>query len=494
MGLKRKALSASRWTATSALIRSGLQLLQTVVLARLLLPADFGLMALTAALLAVVGLFADLGLSRAIIHFQHIPKTVLSSLYWLNTLMAILLTALLAVSAVPIAWLYNEPALQSVLVMTSPVFVLTALGQQFCVLAEKELRFEVLAQNEVAAAFAGFSVAVVVALAGGGVLALVAGLLVTAATGSLLAWWRLSAGHRPALRLRTPEAKPYLGYGAYLMGENLVGTLVRQADVFIGGRIAGVAALGTYSLPRDLSLRLAMVVNPIITRVGFPLMARLQGDRNALKSVYLQTLRMTASINFPAYIALGLFADEVVAVLYGPAWEPAAFYLRIAAAWGLLRSVGNPVGSLLHAVGRARLAFWWNLSLIGLCVPLLWLGAHSGGMPGLAWTMLLLQVVIFLPSFYFLVRPACGAGLKAFLGVLLPPLMLAMIAGAMAHVLTLWCEVSILRLLLGTSLGALIYVLLSVWLNRTWVDAMLTLLKLDRMTKPTPAILDTHHE
>ncbi len=478
LSLKQKTFSAGRWTAASAFIRSALQVLQTVVLARLLLPADFGLMAIVGALLALISLFADLGVSRAIIHYEHISDEALSSLYWVNLGVGILLTLALAVGAPIFAMIYGKPELAPLLLVASPVFVLITLGQQFCVLAEKDLRFATLAGNELVASATGVVVALAVAFRGGGVYALVGAMLATATVGSLLAWWRLSRGHRPRLKLRMAETMPFLRYGAYLVGENFASTLARQADVFVGGAMANASMLGVYSLPRDLSLRLAMVVNPIITRVGFPVMSRLQGDIAALKSVYLQTLRMTASINFPAYVALGLFAPEIVAVLYGPRWHEASGYLRIFAAWGLIRSIGNPVGSLLFAVGHTRRTLCWTLIVLAVTGPLLWLGTRLGGLQGLAWTMLGLQLLLFVPSWLYLVRPACGASLAEFLSAIAIPLLLAMGGGATAYEVAIRLDHGTVRLLIGCSVGAVTYLLLSLWFNRAWTDAMRQLMHL----------------
>src|SRR4029078_5389053 len=119
------------------------------VLARLLLPADFGLMAIVGALLAVISLFADLGLSLALIHYEHIADDVLSSFYWLNLGMGLGLTLALAAIAPVLATIYSQPRLPDVLIAASPVFALSAVGQQFCVLAEKDLRFSTLATNEI---------------------------------------------------------------------------------------------------------------------------------------------------------------------------------------------------------------------------------------------------------------------------------------------------------------------------------------------------------
>ncbi len=476
IGLRQKTFSAGRWTATSALSRSALQVLQMVVLARLLVPADFGLMAIVASILAVLGLFADLGLSRAIIHFDDISEDALVSLFWMNLFMGLALSVLFAASAPLLGRVFGAKGLTSVLLATSPIFVLSAVGQQFRTLAEKDFRFSTLALIEIGSAVLGFLAAVVVALRGGGVFALVAAVLVTTASSSALAWWHLSAGYRPRLHCRPAETTRFLRFGSYLMGEGLANMVVRQSDVLIGGLMASPAALGLFAVPRDLSMRVGMIVNPIITRVGFPVMSRLQGDRRALESVYLQTLGMTASVNFPVYVALGLFAQEVVALLYGSQWHGAATFLRILAAWGLIRSTGNPVGSLLHAVGAVKRAFAWNVVLL-LLIPLLyWIVTSSCGLMGLAYSLVIIHIALVLPSWYFLVRPCCDASLDEYLRQLTLPLALASTAGVAAWLATRGVPHGTLRLALGGLVGGAAYLALSYLFNRQWFDAMRVLL------------------
>lgn len=477
MSLKQAAFSAGRWTAASAVIMTGLQLVQTAVLARLLVPAEFGLMAVAASLLAVLALVADLGLSRALIHFDNVSEETLSSLYWINVGLSLLLMLLLALGAPLLGNLYGSRALVPVLQLGSAVFPLTALGQQFRVLAERSLQFSTLARIEVLAGLAGCCLAIAFAFAGAGVFALVVGVLVRAVASSILAWWWLSTGLRPSWHLHITETRPFLRFGGYLVGDGLANNVLRDADVFVGGAVLGPAAMGLYSVPRDLSLRLATVVNPIITRIGFPIMSRLKGDRGKLKNIYLQTLRMTASVNFPIYAVLALYADEIVALLYGPRWQGAGLYLRILAAWGLLRSVGNPIGSLLYAVGKTRRAFWWNFGLLLALPPLYWVGVSSLGLRGLAVAMVIAQVAITLPGWRFLVRPACGAGLLEYLQQLIVPLWLSLAAGTFAWIATRGLDHGTLRLLVGGSVGGVSYLALSWVFNRRWADAMIGMLR-----------------
>lgn len=456
----------------STVVRSTLQFAQVFFLARLLTPEDFGLMAIVAALVAILGLFSDLGLSKAIIHHSEITSEQLSSLYWLNLGAALLLMLAMAAAAPLMGHFYGEPRLVPILMSAGLVFPFGAIGYQFRVLAEKNLRFSTLAGMEVLASLFGFVCAIVIAWVGGGVWAIVAGMLASAACASVLSWLWLSSGWRPGWHLSVAECRPFLHFGSYSIGETLANTVRMQTDVFIGGLLFGPMALGLYSLPRDLSLRIAFIINPIVTRVGFPVMAKAQQDAARLKSIYLQTLRMTASVNFPIYLALALFAEEVIALLFGERWQASAIYLRIFAVLGLIRSTGNPSGSLVYAVGRARLAFWWNMTLLAIVPPILLIGASRGDMIGLAWTMFVIELGIFVPAWRFLIRPLCAASFAEYIGQLIPPLLIALATGGCAYGLVMPLDHGSARLALGLAVGALVYLGLSVRFNQMWVAAM----------------------
>lgn len=485
MNLKRATFSASRWTSASTLITTGIQVLQTVVLAHILLPNAFGLMAVAASVIAVLSLLVDMGMSRALIHYDDVSVESRSSLYWLNMLLALILMGALLLAAPLIGAAYQSMPLVPLLRLASLVFPLAAAGQQLRALAAKTLRFNLLAPIEVAATGTGLMAAIIVALFGGGVYALVAGLLVRAGANSALAWIHLPATYRPTWHFKLRETRRFLGFGGYSVGETLANEFRRNSDVFMGGLVVGPAAMGIFSVPRNLSLRLASALNGVVTQVGFPVMSQVKNEPERLRNIYMQTLRMTASVNFPLYVVLGLFASEIVNLLYGPNWHEAASYLRILAVWGLIRSTGNPSGSLLYAVGKTRRAFWWNIGLLVILPPLYWLATFLHGLIGLTGGMLVLQALIVIPAWYFLIRPCCGASLYEFLAQFVPPLVCALAAGALAWLAAHNLPHGTLRLTVGCVVGGIVYLGLSWLLNRHWVNAMRELLVLHRKQSPT---------
>lgn len=479
MSLRTQAFSAGRWTSSSLLLRAALQFAQTMILARLLTPADFGVMAIALAAYGAISLFVDLGLSNALIHFPKRTPGILSSLYWLNLAAALVMMLLLMAAALPIARIYGHPELIPAMLLISLAMPLSAAGQQFRVLAEKDLKFNSLAGIEVASAISGFVCAVLVAMFGGGIYSLVAGIVATSAISSILAWAYLSKGLRPGLHFNLTEVKPHLGFGTYRLADTLLISAQLQVDVLIGSAVAGPAAMGAYTLPRDLTLRLAnTVVNPVVTRVGLPIMARVQADRAALKSIYLQTMRMTSSINFPIYAALALWADLVVEIFLGPQWHDAANFMRIFAIWGLLRSTSNPVGSLLNATGNVRRAFWWDLALLALVPGLMYLGLLTSELRGLAISLVFIQCATFYPHYRFLVSPACGATFGEYASAMTPPLICTSIAVAAAWMAMqlLPIEQSQLTTAGGIAVGICTYLFSSTLINKAWLKAMMELL------------------
>ena len=479
MSLRAKAFSGVRWTTLSSLGRTALQFIQIVVLARLLAPTDFGLMAVVMAIMAFVQMFADMGVSNAIIHHQDITEHQLSSLYWLNVGASFCLAAAITALSPLAATFYGRSELAPLLSLASLSLFINSLGQQIRVVAQKELRFSALAKVELAAAAFGFLAAIVVALLGGGVYALVASGLGGATLGVILAWSFLAQGWRPRVYFRLSEIAEFIRFGAYMIGNDLINTFNSQVDVLLGGRLLGAHAIGLYNVPKELSLRVARMINPIITQVSLPVMAKSQSDPDLLKRVYLQTMRMTASVNFPIYIAVVAFARDFVLLILGDKWVGAVTLLQTFALWGLLRSTGNPVGSLLMAKGRADLSFKWNLVWLFIVPPVIWLGSQFGAR-GMAGGLLGLGVVGYIPNWFFLVRPLCGAGLGEYTQQLALPLLLSVLAGILASSAADLSPSPILRVAIGLVTGSLIYGVLSYRFNPTWFGAMAELLGLRR--------------
>jgi O-antigen/teichoic acid export membrane protein len=297
----------------------------------------------------------------------------------------------------------------------------------------------------------------------------------TAAATSLLAWLCLAGDWRPALRMRWFDVRRFVNYGVFNIGTNFANTINMQLDVLMAGRLLGTSQIGTYNISKDLSLRIAGFINPIVTEVGFPVMAAAQADPPLLRKLYLQVMRMTMSVTFPAYGALAAFAPEIVQVAFGPAWVEAAPILRILACWGLLRAIGNPVGTLVMARGRPRLTFMWNVAQLIVLPPVVY-AASRLGVQGIAVSMSVYMGLLYLPNWWFLVRPLCGATLREYTQAVGVPLAISALAGTCAYAAVIPISGSVARLVLGITIGAIVYLAVSYRWNRPWFAAMIEMI------------------
>lgn len=459
MNIKSSAVAGVRWTAVTEIVTSILQFIQVIVLARLLAPDDFGLMAMVLAVLGLAQAYADLGISNALIYHRTTTREQLSSLYWLNIFAGAVVFGLALLAAPLAAAVFDEPRLKEPLMLAACIFLIAPPGQQFQILLQKHLRFRDLARAEITAAFLGAVVAMAAALGGLGVYALVWGNLALVAVRAGLLMWCGWTQWRPFLHFRRSDLRGYVGFGLYQMGERTINYINFRWDQVLIGSMLGAQALGYYHLAHMLVMRPVMRLNPVVTRVAFPVFARIQSDTNTLKAGYLLMLRGLTSVNFPLLFGLAAVAPWFIPIAFGEQWLPAVLPLQILSVVGLLRSIGDPLGALLLARGRADLTFKWNMALLLIYVPALTLGAHLGGIIGVAWSVLIVQMLASLANYWFLLRSQLGPCLGAYLQTMAPAFWISSLMAITVLVLkSLGGAPSVLGLGLVIAAGGAVYV------------------------------------
>jgi len=473
--IKGRAVAAVRWTSFATAGRVLLQTLQIFVLARLLTQHDFGLMAMVLTVTAFVQLFADLGVSSVIIHSRTISDDALTTLYWLNVAIGAVLAGIVAAASPALASFLGDSRAALPLALSGLSFLFLALGQQIKVLAEKRLEFRTIAIVELCSAAISTLAAIILAWNGAGVYALVAAILLLSGCNSLFYWlfarsndWNLRAYFRFA------DARPYLGSGMYLLGASLANTAAVQIDILIVGRLLGSTMLGIYSVPRELCLKVMMATNPIITRVGTPLLAEVQHDKGRIRNVYLTTLAMTSAINFPIYGFIAAFRQDVALIALGPRWGNAADLLGMFALWGMFRSLGNPVGSLLYGTGKSKVALIQSLTVAVTLAITAAIAAHWGAM-GVAVGITIFYAVFAIALWAGVIRPITGAGFVEYNLQWVRPLLATAAAAGVGLFVALPITDHFIRIVAGGIAGGLIYLGSSWFLNRRWVLSMMAL-------------------
>lgn len=347
------------WSGVSQAGRQSIQLVVTIVLARLLTPADFGIIAMATAVTGLVAIFGDLGTSAAVIQKADHSPQLLSTIFWLNLGFGVLVMLAVAGIAPLAAMFYSEPRLTAILLVLSTAFPLAGLGILQQSLLERALNFNVLARIELAASVIGGAAAVAFAAAGGGIWSLVLQTVVTPAVTSLLLW--LHSEWRPSAPARLAEVRSIAGFSANITGFNVVNYFARNADYILIGRFLGSTELGFYTLAYRILMFPLQNLSTVLIRVTFPVFSQLQDDDSRFRSAYLRTVVAIALVTFPLMAFLFVVAEPLIGRVFGAEWLPSVPLILIFAPIGLVQSVSTTVGSIYMAKARAELLLKWGI-------------------------------------------------------------------------------------------------------------------------------------
>lgn len=420
--LRGMAAAGVRWTSVSAVVATVAQLTQLVVLGRLLDPQAFGLMAMVLLILGLLQSYADLGLSSALVYRVDATREQLASLYWLNVATGVVTFGVLVAATPLLVRAFDEPAVVPLLRVAGLVLLVAGATRQFEVLLQRDLAFRSLALQDIAAATLGTAVAVLLAAGGAGAWALVGGALATAGVrGAALLFVGLRR-YRPALHWRLADTHSFLGFGMFQVGERTVNYVSQRVDQFLVGSLVGTAALGLYGFAFNVVSQPVSRINPIVTKVAFPTLARVAGDRERLRRAFIDMCHLLTTVNAPLLLGFVAVAPALVPGVFGAKWEPAVPVAQLLAVVALSRSIANPVGSLLLALGRADLGFRWNVLVFVVSVPTTVVGGMRGGLLGVAYALAALQLGLQVLNYWLLVRPLIGSCAAAYAAAVLRPL------------------------------------------------------------------------
>ena len=371
-----KALAGIGWNSLSMIVRQTSQFVATAVLARLLLPSDFGLVGMAAIVTGLVYSVREMGLSAAIVQREELDQMHLSSSFWANIIGGLVLFGLCASVAPLAARFFKNPVVGPVLIISSTSLVISSPGVVHRATLLRSLRFKAIAAAEVGTSLAYGLLAITMAALGFGVWSLVGGTLFGSAVGVAL-WWSVLRW-RPAMRFSPQKFLELFKFGANVMGSGLVGYFSQNVDYLVIGRRLGAFPLGIYTLAFKLISFPLTRVSYMVTDVTFPAFSRIQGEDARLRRGYTKTVRYLSLIIFPLLSGLMILAPEFISVIYGPKWTPAILPLRIMCVLGLLKGVGTTVGSVLKAKGRPDVELKYNFIFLAGMILAVFLGSRYG--------------------------------------------------------------------------------------------------------------------
>lgn len=335
--LKARSVRGGAVTISAQIVKLLAQFATIAVLARLLEPSAFGLVAMTAAAVAFLELFKDLGLSAATVQRATLSHEQVSTMFWLNVALGVLAAVLTAALAPALAWFYGEDSLVGITLCLAAGFIVSGFSTQHLALLRRQMRFKALALLQLTAELLGMAAAIGAAFGGAGYWALVVQRLVWVTVLTLGAW--IACSWRPGAFGPWRGVRELLGFGGNVAISNLVGLLARSADQVLIGWFWGAAALGLYERASKLVLLPLNNLNAPLHAVAMPALSRAADEPERHRRAYLRMVEKLAMVTMPAGVLLVVAPDWIVGLALGPQWLSAAPVL----AWLGLTAIYQPV-------------------------------------------------------------------------------------------------------------------------------------------------------
>ena len=332
--LKGRSVRGGMWTVTAQGAQFLMQSAATIVLARLLTPGDFGLVAMVTAITGLGQAFADLGLSEATIQKPEITHEQVSNLFWINVVIGLLLTSIAAGLAPLLAWFYREPSLRNITLVLSLTFFLGGLRVQHDALLRRQMRFKSLAIRDVVAFMVAVPFAIFLAWRGAGYWAIVALPMTLTGTQVVLSW--LLVRWIPGRPRRSVSVRSMVSFGGNVAAAYLVFSMNNNADNVLIGRFWGAGPLGLYSRAYNLLMLPVRQLGGPARSVAIPGLSRVQDDPERFARFHLRAINLMMWIAAPLFGFLFVAAVPVIVLALGGRWIAAApvFQILVIAALG----------------------------------------------------------------------------------------------------------------------------------------------------------------
>ena len=364
--IKEKAVFGMIWTAAEKFGSMVMAFISNLILARLLLPEDFGVIGMLHIFIAISGAFMMGGFGDAIIQKKNTTHTDYSTVFMWNMVLSVFFYVIIFISSPAIARFYDMPSLCAVLRVYGLVLILVGLSVVQSSILRKELKFKLLSIRNLTASFCGLVVGIVMAFMGFGVWSLVMSALVNQLMNAILVW-RLSSW-RPSIVFDKKSFKELFSFGGMMMLTSLVEKIYVNIQGLLIGKWYSANELGYYTQAKKLEDVPTSTLSYIVTNVSFPVFSKFQDDKNMLLYGLRKNIKAITYLNFPLCILLLVIASPLIELLYGAKWNSSVPYFQLLCLSGLLYTMNSLNGSVVKALGKGKLYFTLNLiqRIVGL--------------------------------------------------------------------------------------------------------------------------------
>lgn len=454
-GLGTRTLKGMLWSYGSFIGVRLASLITTAILARLLAPRDFGLIALALTFMAFLDMLQGLGVSQALVISK--PEDVedeAETAFALSSLVGLGLWLLSAALGPAAAALFNQPRLVEIMPALGLTFLMYGLGSTHYALAMREIDFRSRTASEIADAVIRGVVGIALAIAGFGVWSLIAGYVAGTAAMTVVLWGMVS--WRPRWRPRRSHLRRLLGFGGALTGVSIMAAFLNQFDNGLIGGVLGATQLGFYSIAGRLSYILIISLAVAMGQVMFPAFAKLAGED--LRRGFLISMRYTAAVSLPLTAGLIILAKPITLIVFGPHWGPAVVPTQILCAWALMSPINMICGNALRATNHATLLLLLSIPQgVALVIGSL-LFVHQG-IVAVSWVQATIAIVAQVVTLWVTDR-ALGLSLGRVGVALWPPVYASLVLAVAVYAIYRIVPAAGAAVALAVVLGAALYLCL----------------------------------
>jgi PST family polysaccharide transporter len=411
------ARSGAKWSVFYFVLRQLFGIGATAIIARLLVPDDFGLLAMVATLTMFLALWTDMGLSWATVQHPELQGQQVHSLFWTGGLLGLATWAACIIAAPLAAKFYGRAELAPICMVMGAGLLCQGLYTQPGALLKRRLQQKEYAFSQAASNVAANVVCIVMAVLGLGYWALVGQALALPLFLLMLTLWY--SAYRPGWPKISPGTLSMLRFGGYVGAFNLINFFQIYLDSILIGRFCGADELGYYSRAMFLRTLPAMYASVVVTDVMVSALSALAHDKDRMAAAYRKALRLIAFVGCLLGVLLGITASESVRLIYGPAWAPVVPILVVLSFPATVLPVYQTMSWLFIAVGKSRQMFFLTLGLTPIVAAAYCIGIRWGGV-GIAAAAACLFTVPFPLIALYCAHRAAGIKLRDTLIPLLP--------------------------------------------------------------------------
>lgn len=399
--LRRKTITGIIWNFLQQLLRSGIQIVTTLLLAWFLVPEDFGLMAMISVFFAIANSLMDSGFSQALIRKKEVNQTDYSTAFYTNLMLGILAYVLLFISAPLIAGFYLEPRLEVLVRVVGLVVIINSFQMVQVADLTRRLNFKVQFSVTLPAALISGIIAISMAVIGFGIWSLIAQMLASALASTALYWFVNK--WRPGKYFSVKSLREMFGFGSKLFLSGLIDTVFNNIYVIVIGKFFSAGILGYYYFAQQIQILAVSQLTTAVQTVSYPALATLQDDNITLKAFYRKIIQVVTYIVFPCMIALAVLAEPLFHLLLKEDWLPAVPYLQLLCIAGLLYPLHAINLNILKVKGRSDLFLYLEIIKLIMNVIVL-LFSIQYGIFGILIGQIILSVLAYFPNSYFSIK------------------------------------------------------------------------------------------